>query len=708
MANARDERHRYGQHYTPETVARLLAALAVRSATDLVFDPSCGDGRLLRAALEIKECIPTPGARTLPGRVNSGDPGLFGIDRSAAAAAQAQSRGLAAAEADFFQVEPGKRISESVSLPRQFDSIVGNPPYIRQEIMSASDKRRIARKLGASRDGRHQPKWSRRSDMYVYFFARAIDFLRPGGTLAFLTASSWLSVGYGEPLKEFFLENFRIIAVIESAVESFFTDASINTAITVLQRDPDLRSRDSNLVRFIQLRTPLAVATQDKGAEGALKFARHLECATEPSPDFGIRIVKQSLLNELSGKRPRARTSAPTPVATPSSVTTRTSGSSWSIYAHAADVFFLVKERGRALLRPLGGMAAVRFGMKTGANQFFYLRGGTADEPAVVSPTPAGPHSSAGLKPLGAIAAVRRGLTTGANEFFYVAPAPIAQRLIRGKAMRKRALLHDCDPDLDVIEVQDKTGASHRVERRYLSPVIFSLKEISGIRFAPAAASRFFFNCSDDTGELKGTRALEYIRAGERAGFHRRPTCAARDPWYSVARDWKPAPLIFPSKVGERWLIAINEGGVIEDKKLYGVFPNRAAATRPLAALLNSTWARYCAEMTARQMTGAQAIADIDVVVAGQILIPDPDDLSPDQLSELDAALEALCRRPVVSVFDEVIRSDRRRLDELVLAAIGFTHPDERAQVLKDLYQAVTELVSRRLDRSRKRAAVRR
>src|SRR6185369_9281771 len=54
MTISQDERHRYGQHYTPREVARLLAAFAVRSETDLILDPSCGDGRLLAEALRIK------------------------------------------------------------------------------------------------------------------------------------------------------------------------------------------------------------------------------------------------------------------------------------------------------------------------------------------------------------------------------------------------------------------------------------------------------------------------------------------------------------------------------------------------------------------------------------------------------------------------------------------------------------------------------
>src|SRR6185503_19636578 len=134
---------------------------------------------------------------------------------------------------------------------------------------------------------------------------------------------------------------------------------------------------------------------------------------------------------------------------------------------------------------------------------------------------------------------------------------------------------------------------------------------------------RMLFNCSLTPVELEGTRALDYVRTVELAGYHHRPTCSNREPWYSVARTMKPAPLIFPSKVGERWLVALNLASVFEDKKLYGLFPAAGVSTVLLAALLNSTWARYYTEVTCRQMTGAQAIADIDVVVAEQILLPD-------------------------------------------------------------------------------------
>src|SRR5262249_19888584 len=118
-----------------------------------------------------------------------------------------------------------------------------------------------------------------------------------------------------------------------------------------------------------------------------------------------------------------------------------------------------------------------------------------------------------------------------------------------------------------------------------------------------------------------------------------------------------------------------------------------------LAALLNSTWARYYAELTCRQMTGAQAIADIDVVVAESIMIPDPQMLTASLKQRLEAALVQLSRRPVLSFFEETKQSDRRRLDLLTLEVIGFRKGDERTAVLDDLYRAVAELIRTRLSK---------
>ena len=80
----------------------------------------------------------------------------------------------------------------------------------------------------------------------------------PGGYLGFVTSIGWLDTDYGFKLQEFFLRNFRIVAVIESQVEKWFEDARVTTAVTILQRELDPTKRDDNSVRFIQLLKPLA------------------------------------------------------------------------------------------------------------------------------------------------------------------------------------------------------------------------------------------------------------------------------------------------------------------------------------------------------------------------------------------------------------------------------------------------------------------
>ncbi len=682
MANARDERHRYGQHYTPHEVAKLLAAFAVRSSGDLVFDPSCGDGRLLEEAMKLKRQLFTQEGVLEPTRSRE----LFGIERSALAIKIARRAGACLVSADFFDVEPGESSSRlsiphklrttdyglrTKILPSGFDAIVGNPPYIRQEVIGARDKRRIEACLARDRAASPAvfwPRWSGRSDIYVYFFAHSIRFLKSGGRLVFLTASSWLDAGYGAALREFLLRNFRVIAVVESAVESFFAEASINTCITVLERETDSHARQENSVRFVRFDRTLGEILANGQApnatqgEEALQLARSIERCEDASNNdlYRVRVVGQTELAGVTRDGPGGRACAAIE-------------QGWGKYLRAGEVFFLLIERGRARLQSLSKMARVRFGVKTGANEFFYL--GDALEESKKGKGKEGkagtPKRPNGLLALGAVASVRRGITTGANEFFYLKQLPAT------------ADRDTCPPQL--------------IESRFLSPVIFSLKDIPGILVKRAQARRVLFNCSLTPVELAGTRALSYIESGERAGYHLRPTCSSRDLWYSVAGERKPAPLLFPSKVGERWLVALNRARVFEDKKLYGVFPARGVSAEVLAALLNSTWARYYAEVTCRQMTGAQAIADIDVAVAERILLPDPRELSLVMKKRLETALAELARRPVYSIFEEVKRSDRRRLDALTLEAIGFNKRSERESLLDQLYEAVTELVRARL-----------
>jgi type I restriction-modification system DNA methylase subunit len=239
---------------------------------------------------------------------------VFGLDRSRSAIELATKTGAQVAVADFFDVEPRARLND-VNLPNSFDAIIGNPPYIRQEVIGNRDKRRIEARLAKDREASPEvcwPRWSGRSDIYVYFFAHAICFLKEGGRLVFLTASSWLDAGYGAALREFLLSNFRIVAIIESAAESFFADASINTSITVLERESDARARSNNSMRFVRLNKPLSEIVEMRSDAGAkdIDWSRALaneierESHSVTADAYRIRIIEQARLIACKGGPP--------------------------------------------------------------------------------------------------------------------------------------------------------------------------------------------------------------------------------------------------------------------------------------------------------------------------------------------------------------------------------------------------------------------
>lgn len=260
---------------------------------------------------------------------------------------------------------------------------------------------------------------------------------------------------------------------------------------------------------------------------------------------------------------------------------------------------------------------------------------------------------------LGDIAEVRRGFTTGANEFFY----------------------------LDEERIRE-----WEIEEEFLKPILFSLKEIHCIEDNLASLRWSFLNCHSNINELHSKKVAKYIKWGESLGFHKRPTCASRTLWYSIGKGWKPATFVFPAKVGERMVVLKNTQRILEDKKLYGITPNTGNDIY-WSSVLNSTIVRFFMDLSCRQLTGAQAIADIDVRVVEDIPIPRIDTIA---IQELDEKYAIIAKRTIAShVQEEYSQPDRRVLDNVFFDALRLTQ-DERDAV----YEAVIELVESRLKKA--------
>ena len=81
---------------------------------------------------------------------------------------------------------------------RGFDIGIANPPFVRQENIGANKASLVQLYSGAA---------VARSDLYCYFYARALQLLNGGGMHVFVCSNSWLDVGYGAKLQEYLLSN---------------------------------------------------------------------------------------------------------------------------------------------------------------------------------------------------------------------------------------------------------------------------------------------------------------------------------------------------------------------------------------------------------------------------------------------------------------------------------------------------------------------
>ncbi|MBN1339708.1 MAG: N-6 DNA methylase [Bacteroidales bacterium] len=77
-----------------------------------------------------------------------------------------------------------------------FDGVIGNPPYVRQEL------------LGEQKTYfQHRYKvWHGMADLYAYFFERGINLLNKDGLFGIIVANKWMRAKYGEPLRKWLKE----------------------------------------------------------------------------------------------------------------------------------------------------------------------------------------------------------------------------------------------------------------------------------------------------------------------------------------------------------------------------------------------------------------------------------------------------------------------------------------------------------------------
>jgi adenine-specific DNA-methyltransferase len=183
---------RRGGYYTPRVIAEFLVGWAVRTAADRVLDPACGEAVFLQAAAaRLRGLGRSPTVDQVVG---------YELDAGVAAEAQHAAPEATVATADFFAKQANAR---------RYDSVVGNPPYIRYHYFAGEVRRRA---LARARD--EGVILTQLTSSWAPFVVHAATFLNPDGRMALVLPAELLSTDYAKPVREFLRRRFARVDVL--------------------------------------------------------------------------------------------------------------------------------------------------------------------------------------------------------------------------------------------------------------------------------------------------------------------------------------------------------------------------------------------------------------------------------------------------------------------------------------------------------------
>ena len=168
-----------GQVFTPDTIVRTM--LDLRTKQGRTLEPSAGNGAF---------------SRHLPGCV--------------------------AIELDARIAPPDALVMDFFDFPitERFDTIIGNPPYVRCQEISSETRTRLSSKL-----------FDRRSNLFLFFIEKSIRHLSNGGELIFIVPREFIKLTSAAKLNGWLYKQGTITHWIETGDARLFIDALPNCAI---------------------------------------------------------------------------------------------------------------------------------------------------------------------------------------------------------------------------------------------------------------------------------------------------------------------------------------------------------------------------------------------------------------------------------------------------------------------------------------------
>lgn len=185
-----------GQVFTPKDIVNKMISMIKNNGR--ILEPSCGNGAF---SDEIPNCV------------------AIEIDKN-----QCPNYAI---NMDFFELD----------INEKFDTIIGNPPYVRYKDILETTKKHLNLKI-----------FNERTNLYIFFIYKCIQHLNDKGELIFITPREFLKSTSSIPLNNYLYEQGTITDIIELGDQSIFDNHNPNVVIFRFEKGNFSRITNGNKI----------------------------------------------------------------------------------------------------------------------------------------------------------------------------------------------------------------------------------------------------------------------------------------------------------------------------------------------------------------------------------------------------------------------------------------------------------------------------